>query len=47
MKYQVLFFLKNNERIFMNVVCCSRDWHFKELILIPYLFLINLNLQYQ
>ena len=21
--------LKNNEKIFMNVVCCSRDWHFK------------------
>ena len=29
MKYQVLFSLKNNEEIFMNVVCCSRDWGFK------------------
>ena len=29
MKYQVLFSLKNNEDIFMNVVCCSCDWHFK------------------
>ena len=29
MKYQVLFSLKNNEEIFMNIVCCSRDWHFK------------------
>ena len=23
-----LFSLKNNETIFMNVVCCSRDWRF-------------------
>ena len=29
MKYQVLFSLKNNEKVFINVVCCSRDWHFK------------------
>ena len=29
MKYQVLFSLKNNEKIFMNVVCCCRDWRFK------------------
>ena len=29
MKYKVLFSLKNNEKILMNVVCCSRDWHFK------------------
>ena len=29
MKNQVLFSLKNNEKIFMNVVCCSGDWHFK------------------
>ena len=29
MKYQVLFSLKNNEKVFMNVVCCSRDWRFK------------------
>ena len=25
MKYQVLFSLKNYEKIFMNVVCCSPD----------------------
>ena len=29
LKHQILFSLKNNEKIFMNVVCCSRDWHFK------------------
>ena len=29
MKYQVLFSLKNNEKIFMNVVCCSPDWRFE------------------
>ena len=29
LKYQVLFSLKNNEQLFMNVVCCSRDWRFK------------------
>ena len=29
MKYQVLFSLKNNEEVFINVVCCSRDWRFK------------------
>ena len=29
MKHQVLFSMKNNEKIFMNVVCCSRDWRFK------------------
>ena len=29
MKDQVLLSLKNNEKIFMNVVCCSRDWRFK------------------
>ena len=27
MKYQVLFSMKNNEKVFINVVCCSRDWH--------------------
>ena len=26
MKYQVLFSLKNNEKILMNVVCCSHNW---------------------
>ena len=31
MKHQVLFSLKNNEKIFVNVVCCSRDWRFKGL----------------
>ena len=31
MKYQVLFSLKNNEKVFINVVCCSRDWQFKGL----------------
>ena len=29
MKYQVLFSLNNNEKVFINVVCCSHDWHFK------------------
>ena len=29
MKHQVLFSLKNNVKIFMIVVCCSRDWRFK------------------
>ena len=34
MKYQVLFSLKKerkkkNEKVFVNVVCCSRDWRFK------------------
>ena len=29
MKRQVLFSLKNNEKIFMNVICCSHDWPFK------------------
>ena len=28
MKRQVLFSLKENEIIFMNVVCCSRDWRY-------------------
>ena len=26
MKHQALFSLKNYEKVFMNVVCCSRDW---------------------
>ena len=25
LKHQILFSLKNNEKVFMNVVCCSRD----------------------
>ena len=29
LKDQVLFSLKNNEKIFMNVVCCSCDRRFK------------------
>ena len=29
MKYQVLFSLKNNVKISMTVVCCSRDWRLK------------------
>ena len=29
LKHQVLFSLKNNEQVFMNVVCCSPDWRFK------------------
>ena len=29
MKHQVLFSLKNNDKVFMNVVCCSRDQRFK------------------
>ena len=29
LKHQTLFSLKNNEKMFMNVVCCSRDWRFK------------------
>ena len=33
LKHQVLFSLKNNENIFMGVVCCIRDWHFKSLII--------------
>ena len=28
MKDQVLFSPKNNEKVFINVVCCSRDWLF-------------------
>ena len=26
MKYQVLFSLKNNEKVFINVVCYNCDW---------------------
>ena len=29
MKYQVLFSQKNNEKVFMNAICCIRDWRFK------------------
>ena len=27
--FQVLFSLKNNENVFMSVVCCSFEWRFK------------------
>ena len=30
MNYQVSFSLKNNEKIFMNVVCCSRGRSLKD-----------------
>ena len=26
MKYQVLLSLKNNEKVFISVVCCNCDW---------------------
>ena len=26
MKYQVLFSLENNEKVSINVLCCSHDW---------------------
>ena len=29
MKYQVLFFLKSNEKIFKTMVCCSHAWRCK------------------
>ena len=32
LKHQVLFPLKNNEKIFMNVVYRIRDWGFKHFI---------------
>ena len=28
-KCQALFSLKNNEKVFMNVICCIRDWRFE------------------
>ena len=36
MKYQVLFCMKHNENVFINVVCCSRDQRFEDSF--PYLF---------
>ena len=27
-KFQVLFSLTNNEKVFMNAIYCIRDWHF-------------------
>ena len=40
MEYQVLFSLKQkkNEKVFMNVVCCSRDWCFKGSIASNWIF---------
>ena len=29
MKYKVLFSVKDNEKVFIHAVCCSRDWRFK------------------
>ena len=34
MKYLVLFSLKNDEKAFKTVVCCSRDWHLKGSVVI-------------
>ena len=34
MKYQVLFSLKNTEKVFMAVVCSSHDWRFKGKVII-------------
>ena len=31
MKYQVLFSLESNEKVYMNVICCSCDGRFKGL----------------
>ena len=36
MKYQALFSLKSNDKVYMNVVHCDRDWRFKGLIIIKY-----------
>ena len=33
MIYQILFSLKNNEKVLINVVCCSRDWRFKSCMM--------------
>ena len=37
MKNQVLFSLKNNDKIFKPVVCCSRDWRLRGYIRVAYL----------
>ena len=49
MKYQVLFSLKNNEKVFINVVCCSSDWRFKHkeyniMKLLLYVFFMGFNM---
>ena len=31
MNVKSYFSLENNKNVFMNVVCCSRDWRFKGL----------------
>ena len=33
-----LFSLKNNEKLFMNVVCCSRVWRFRVNVVVVVLF---------
>ena len=35
MKYQALFYQKNNEKLFKTVVCCSGDWPFKGYRIFP------------
>ena len=37
MKYQALFFMKSNEKLFKTVVCCSRDWRLRGEIWFIYL----------
>ena len=37
MKYQVSFSLKNNEKVFMNVVCCSRGLKIQGTGMTPYI----------
>ena len=39
MKHQVLFSLKNNEKVFMNVASCSSDWLFEGYINQNYRFI--------
>ena len=34
LKHQVLFSLKNNEKILMTVICCSHDWPFKVVVVV-------------
>ena len=40
MKYQGLFYQKNNEKIFKTVVCCNPDWRFKGLAGLKFSFSI-------
>ena len=46
MKYQVLFSLKNNKKVFMNVVCCSCDWLFKGYDISDIVMLMTVELYY-